>query len=144
MLLALLLGIFSIAGTGDLSGIEGHWFFYKKIFKGTEMPEPPSATLRLHFEFYGDGTNKLYWWHEGENDLCTRWGKYTWDGQWLNDEIVKVDPKNHPSCSRDPDMQLGKISKSPVWIENGELKLLLHIGDDDLIYVWRKVPAVNE
>ncbi len=141
MWLALLLSIFTFASASEPAPQEivGHWFFYKKVFRGSEMPEPPEATLRLHFEFYADGTNKLYWWHEGENDLCTRWGKYQWDGKDLVDEITKVDPKNHPSCSRDPDMQLGKISRTPVWIENGDMKLLLHIGDDDLIYVWKRL-----
>jgi hypothetical protein len=120
--------------------IEGHWQYYLKIFKGNEMPEPPEATLRLHFEFYPDGTNRLYWWHEGEDDLCSRTGRYRLEKGILIDEVIAVDPKNHGNCSRDPDMQLGKISRTPYELKKNQLILHLPFGDDTLLYVWKRIP----
>lgn len=117
----------------------GHWFYYKKIYQGKEMPEPPHATLRLYYEFRADGTSRLYWWHEGENDLCDREGRYTIEGNVIVEKTTKVDPNNHPSCSRDPDMQEGKTTRIPFRMKSDGLHLYLPFSDDFLIYVWRNV-----
>lgn len=116
----------------------GHWQFYKKIYRGIEMPEPPEATLRLHFEFYPDGTDRLFWWHEGEGDWCERIGKYSLEGQELVDEIVWVNPKNTMECARDPDMQKGRVTRTLISLEKGDLHFHLNLGDETLIYIWRK------
>lgn len=117
----------------------GHWFYYEKIFQGQPMPEPPEATLRLHFEFYADGTDRLYWWHEGEEDLCSRTGKYRLEKGELVDTVIAVDPDNHPSCGRDPDMQLGKTTRTPYSYVGGDLHLALPFGEDTLVYVWKRM-----
>ena len=120
--------------------IVGHWFYYKKIYKGTEMPEPPEATLRLHFEFYADGTDKLYWTHVGETDHCIRKGKYKFEKNELVDDVVWVDPDNSAECGRDPDMQQGKTTRTPIsFHENGDMWFHLFLGGDDLMYVWKRL-----
>lgn len=120
--------------------IVGHWLYYKKIYRGVEMPEPPEATLRLHFEFFSDGTDRLYWWHEGEGDLCERRGAWTMAGNTLHDRVTWVNPQNSVGCGRDPDMQVGRETASPVsFSENGDFLLYLVLGDDPLVYVWKKI-----
>ncbi len=119
--------------------ILGHWFFYKKIYLGHEMPEPPSATLRMHFEFEANGVSVLYWWHEGEGDFCRRRGKYSVQGSMLVDEVIWVDPDNSEKCSDDPDMQLGRKTKTPYYFRGPDLALKFHIGDEELDLVWKKL-----
>lgn len=121
--------------------IQGRWQFYKKIWDGIEMPEPPAATLRLFFEFSENKESRLYWWHEGEGDWCERKGEYSLQEGQLVDTITWVNPKNSRFCSNDPDMQLGRITRTPVSINNGDLWLHLHLGDDPLIFVWKKLPS---
>jgi len=125
------------------SPIVGHWFYYKKIFRQIEMPEPPGATLRLHFEFHEDGTSRLYWWREGESDWCERLGQYKLVGSILEDKITWVNPRNTRDCDRDPDMQLGRVTRTPVSFEGGDFHLHLHLGDDPLVYVWKKVEPIG-
>lgn len=142
--------LFLLAGVAFLSSAVaadrpvGKWLFYKKIYRGMEMPEPPEATLRLHFEFAEDGSSRLYWWHEGEGDRCERAGRYTLDGNVIVEEATWVNPKNHPDCARDPDMQTGKVTRTPYEIRGGDLWLTLPFSDESLIYVWRKLRLSGE
>jgi hypothetical protein len=55
------------------------------------------------------------------------------------DKVVWVNPKNHFTCSRDPDMQLGRVTRTPFRFVGGDLQLALPLGDDTLIYVWKRV-----
>ncbi len=130
--------------TGTAQALEkedlvGHWHFYKKIYKGMEMPEPPEATLRLEFEFTADGMNHLYWTHQGDTDICERRGNYFVKDDYLVDEIVWVNPKNSSDCAKDPDMQRGKRTITPISIKNKDLYLYMMLGDDPLIYIWKKI-----
>jgi hypothetical protein len=117
--------------------VEGHWLFYKKIYQGKEMPEPPSATLRMHFEFAANGDSKLWWWHEGEQDHCQRKGKWKTEDNLIVDEVTWVDPENTSECSKDPDMQNGKVNKTPFKFRGPDLSLELHLGDEPLEMVWK-------
>ncbi len=138
-LLALLL--FSpvlLAGTPSPS-VTGHWFFYKKIYQKQEMPEPPDASLRMHFEFTDEGQSLLYWWHEGENDFCRRHGEYFLTEGVIVDKVTWVDPENSRECGSDPDMQLGRITRTPYYFHNGDLAIRFHLGDEPLDLVWKKI-----
>ncbi len=126
---------------GVSPNVEGHWFFYKKVFRGIVMPEPPEATLRLHYSFTADGQSRLWWWHEGENDLCERKGEFRIEGNRIVDKITWVNPKNHRDCRADPDMQAGRTSSTEFSLsQEGDLQIHLSLGDDPLIYVWKKIP----
>lgn len=119
--------------------LPGHWQFYKKIFRGTEMPEPPSANLRMHFEFTEQGDSRLWWWHEGESDHCQRKGRWKLEENLLVDEVAWVDPENTPECAKDPDMQLGKVNRTPYKFRGPDLSLELHLGDEPLEMVWKRI-----
>jgi hypothetical protein len=118
--------------------IVGEWFYYKKIYRGVEMPEPPEATLRLYFSFSENGESRLWYWHEGEKDWCERKGQYQWEDNVLKDKIVWVNPKNSSHCSRDPDMQNGGTSTAPLAVMGEDLWLTVNVGDETLIYIWKK------
>lgn len=118
----------------------GAWHYYKKVYKGADMPEPPEATLRLYFNFYEDGTDRLFWTYEGTNDWCERSGKFTVEKNILKDEIVWVNPHNSAECDKDPDMQLGRIAETPISLApNGDLEIHLFIDQDPLLMVWKRL-----
>lgn len=124
--------------------VEGRWQFYKKIFKGQEMPEPPSATLRMFYEFTPQGESRLWWWHEGERDHCQRRGKFRVEGETLVDETTWIDPDNTMHCAQDPDMQPGKVSRTPFRFRGPDLSLELHINGEPLEMVWRRDPVIEK
>lgn len=120
--------------------LAGTWFYYEKIYDGNIIPEPADADLRLYFEFDGKGNDHLYWGYTDDpTQFCSRKGNYTWDGKTLQDHIIWVDPNNGGNCGRDPDMQLGRTSIAPLVLANGDLQLTVDLGDDTLIYVWKKI-----
>jgi hypothetical protein len=131
--------LFLWAEAGAASAVEGHWFFYKKIYQKQEIPEPPGATLRMHFEFSPAGESSLYWWHEGEGDYCRRTGKYAVDGGHIVDEVTWVDPRNSKHCGQDPDMQLGRRTRSSFYFHGPDLAIRFHLGDEPLDLVWKKI-----
>jgi len=122
--------------------ISGRWLFYKIIFRGQDRP-PFSDNLVLSFEFSPDGKSFLHWERTGENGFCERRGEYTYDGETLRDKIVWVNPKNNWDCGRDPDMQLGKETITPLKVIDGELHTELSLSGEALVYVWKKWDQEN-
>lgn len=144
-LLSLALWLASASAWGaNENSLVGRWGYFMKVYEGVEMPEGPDATLRLRFEFTADGESHLYWWHVGEGDHCARRGRYRVENDVLVDEIVWVDPKNNYACAQDPDMQLGRVTRTPISFDRGNLVTHLHLGDDDLLYVWKRLAQGEE
>lgn len=133
-LLMFCFGVEALAG----SSVEGRWRFYKKIYQGNEMPEAPGATLRMFFEYGEAGDSHLYWWHEGESDHCSRRGRYHIEAGHIVEEVTWVDPLNTFSCAQDPDMQLGRRTRTPYYFQGNDLALRFHLGDEPLDLIWRK------
>lgn len=133
----LLLLVLSVFASAD-SSLDGHWQYVAKVYQGVTMPEPPEASLRLHFEFH-DGISRLYWWHEGESDFCERLGKFDYVDGYLVDEVTWVNPRNTLECGRDPDMQQGRVSRTPVSFQDGQMVFHLVLGDEPLLYVWKRM-----
>jgi hypothetical protein len=134
--LLVLLGMPSHAA--DIPSIVGNWLYYKKVYQGQEIPEGPSATLRLHFDFTGDGQSHLYWWHEGDSDHCSRTGKYHIDGTNLVEDNLVIDPANTQDCSSDPDMQAKPSATTPISFRGDDLVIQFHLNSDPLDFVWKK------
>lgn len=135
----LLLSLEAFAGVPAATPVDGHWLFYKKLYQGQEMPEGPNATLRMHFEFLPDGESLLYWWHEGEDDFCRRRGRFTVEADQIVDEVTWVDPANARICADDPDMRLGRKTRTPYYFYGPDLALRFHLGDENLDFVWKKI-----
>jgi hypothetical protein len=141
LLFILSITLFPSLSKADTASLVGHWQFYKKVFQGQEMPEPPTATLHLHFEFTADGESSLYWWHESDGDHCARKGHYVVDGEVLRDEITWVDPKNTRDCSDDVDMQLGRKTSTPFFFSGPDLAIRFQLDGEPLDMVWKKIDS---
>jgi len=139
MKLLLVLSLFFNIALAEEQTIIGQWFYIAKIYQGIEIPEHPESTLRLHFDFSVDGQSRLYWWHQNEGDFCERIGKYRIEAGNLVDEVTWINPKNSPGCGLDPDMQLGRVTTTAISFRGSELLLHLYIGNEPLIYVWKKI-----
>ncbi|MGE3262761.1 MAG: hypothetical protein AB7K68_13345 [Bacteriovoracia bacterium] len=139
LFLLLLLALTGTEGALAESLLVGRWAYFMKIYDEQEMPEPPGATLRLRYEFSEAGISRLYWWHEGESDLCERRGHYRLELGILVDEVTWINPANSYGCSRDPDMQNGKITRTPISFENGNMLMRLQFGEEEIFYVWKKM-----
>lgn len=138
-ILLFLIALLPRPSMAEAPSIEGHWIFYKKIYLGQEIPEHPGATLRMHFEFSAAGESLLYWWHEGEDDLCRRRGEYSVEDGYLLERVTWVDPENAPHCSRDPDMQPGNSTRTPFYFHGRDLAIRFHLGNEPLDLVWKKI-----
>jgi hypothetical protein len=139
MLILFLQLILSPAAPAAQPTLVGHWVFFEKVYDGQEMPEPPTATLRMHFEFTAGGESRLYWWHEGDTDHCSRRGRYSVDGNTLVDEVTWVDPQNTRDCSDDPDMQPGRRTRTPFYFRGDNLAIRFQLDGSSLDMVWKKV-----
>lgn len=129
------------AQAADAPPIVGNWLYYKKIYDGRDIPEGPSATLRLHFDFTADGQSHLYWWHEGDSDHCSRTGKYHLEGENLVEESLVVDPNNTQDCASDPDMQPQDKVTTPISFMGEDLVIRFYLNNDPLDFVWKKLPS---
>lgn len=123
--------------------VVGHWFFHMKLYQGHQMPEPPDATLRLHFAFREGGESELWWWHEGEGDHCRRRGTYTVEATNIVEETTWIDPANTPLCGQDPDMQLGRKTRTPYYFYGDDLALRFQLADEPLDVIWKRLTEEN-
>lgn len=129
-----------IAQSADLTpqAIAGTWKYYKKIFRNSEILQPPNDDLRLYMSFTEDGQDRLFWTYDSQNEWCERSGTFRIEKDQLVDTITWINPHNSPSCAADPDMQLGQrvtpLSVSP----NGDLDLHLFLDDEPLVIVWKR------
>jgi hypothetical protein len=129
------------ADVNDNAQIYGTWLHYRVIYKGVER-DPFNPDLKLTYTFNSDGTDRLFWNRKGEEQrFCERQGNYTYENQILEDQVKWVNPANASECAQDPDMQLGKITKTPVVLKNGDMHLTMRLGEEELIYIWKLVPA---
>jgi hypothetical protein len=116
----------------------GTWLYKKLYFREQTMP-PMNPNLRLYFEFREDGTDRVYWRYEGEAGFCERLGRYRFEEGVLIDEITWVNPANAPGCSRDPDMQEGRKTRTPAEVhDSGEFWLHLSLSGEDLVYIFER------
>ncbi len=108
------------------------------IYRDEELP-PRDPELKINYTFFDDMHSRLYWKRDDEDGFCERFAQYVYQNEILSEKIIWVNPENDPSCSRDPDMQLGNHTQTPLKIKNDELYLYLKLSDEYLIYVWKRI-----
>lgn len=124
--------------------IWGKWKFIGYIYEG-RFQDPPNPNLVLTFEFLTDGTDLLHWHRTNEVGICERKGRFTYDGEFLIDQVYWINPENAFECNRDPDMVLGKKQITPLRKDNEKLYLDLPLSEQTLTYVWvRDTPSYQE
>lgn len=122
--------------------ILGHWqaigYFYQEQFV-----QPPDPQLTLTFDFYKDGTHRLYWKMKTEKTFCERKGTWRVEGDQLFVEVTWLNPKNGSQCSEDPDMHIGQKTQSKIRIKDSQLFVEIPFSDSVIIYVWNAIPVVQ-
>ncbi|MCB9073894.1 MAG: hypothetical protein H6623_09750 [Bdellovibrionaceae bacterium] len=126
----------------DADDIIGDWqavgYYYKDDYI---KPEDPKVILT--FSFHDDTTNQLFWKYKDESAFCERHGQWVVQDGILHDIVTWVNPENGPSCSSDPDMQLGQSTFTRFWREGDNLYLQIPLGEDFLVYVWQPLVTVT-
>lgn len=120
----------------------GLWLFTGLIYQGQQMPLP-NPQLKIYYEFQDTGTNSLRYFRDGEEGFCERRAAYEYSGEDLVQQVVWVNPQNALWCNQDTDMQLGNKSWSKAWIDNGHFHLTVPVGEENIIYVWSRVPTTT-
>lgn len=114
--------------------IIGQWQYTSYDYKGHNFPVDFDR-VNLKFTFSKDGISNLIWMKNTENVFCERNAEYalsTTNG--LFQKNIWVNPKNHISCSEDPDMRLGALSATQFHIEGDMLVLHLTLAGDPFYY----------
>lgn len=121
------------------NSVIGLWHFVEMEWNGNRMP-PRDPRLSLCFEFHSSGESRLYWTYDDGKTFCERKGVYSVSEGSILDEVVWVNPKNRSDCGDDPDMRKGRTSVTPYdWNENGQLRLTLPMGAEDIVYIWDRI-----
>lgn len=128
------------AAESSAAAVLGSWQFHKILYRDGEHP-PFNPDLILIFEFHPDGTDRLFWTRRNQHGFCERKGRYSWSAETslLQDEVIWSNPGNSPECARDPDMLVGRRTETRLEAFGDELRLWLYVGDEPLIYVWRRL-----
>ncbi|MFN7729742.1 MAG: hypothetical protein ACK5P7_11350 [Bdellovibrio sp.] len=137
--LSLVLGFSPMLSADTPAAIFGTWEFTSIRYQGQVRPRP-NPDLVLRFEFFGDGTNRLHWTRIGERGFCERKARFTVQNGLLIQEVFWVNPNNGADCGRDPDMQMGSKSQTPLHLTQDTLETELNLGDETLTYIWTRVP----
>lgn len=120
--------------------IVGSWKAIGYFYEG-QFVQPEDPQLTLTFDFYADGTHRLYWKMKTDKFFCERKGLWRVEGDQLFMEVTWVNPESGSSCFQDPDMQMGKKTQSRIEVKNNQLLLEIPFSDSVIIYVYDFIPV---
>jgi len=132
-ILALILAA-PVMGATSQQPLMGTWHFTEIIYRGVRQPRPNPA-LHLFWKFDENARETLHWDHSDGAGFCERTARFEVVDGTLLEEVLAVNYENDPSCSSDPDMQVGRVSANPIQIYSHEIQLSLSLGDEQIIYV---------
>lgn len=118
-----------------MASLLGLWLFTGIIYQNQESPRP-NPDLIMTFHFQDGGRNVLHYHRKNETGFCERESRYSFDGDILYQEVIRVNPQNASYCSSDKDMQLGSISLTPIERVGDRLLMHLNLGDEAFTYIW--------
>lgn len=121
--------------------LQGEWKYEELIYQGHRIPRP-DPNLNLTWTFYSNGTERLYW-DRGGQDFCERFCRFKYEDGLLSENIFAINPDNAFECQKDTDMQAGRQTQSKLDIASTELLLHVPLGDEEIIYVLKKVPGIK-
>ncbi|NJL24387.1 MAG: hypothetical protein HC902_03895 [Calothrix sp. SM1_5_4] len=132
----------SMAGAGlhaDMTDdILGDWRYDGFIYEGKRYPHP-NPDLVLTFTFYPNGTNRLNWVRKSQDVTCERKADYSLNPEGkLKQKVTWLNPRNHSSCSQDPDMQLGRETEDRIYIHDDEMGIYMDLNNSELIYLLKR------
>lgn len=115
----------------------GEWKYEELIYQGQRI-QRPDPNLNLTWTFFSNGTERLFW-NRGGKDFCERFASFKFEAGILFENSFAVNPGNASECNKDPDMQTGRQTQSKLNITDTELLLHVPLGDEEIIYVLKKV-----
>ena len=124
--------------TDEAQVLWGNWQFHRYILNGETNPIP-NPQLVLQYEFFANGTNRLFWTRKNEPGICERQALYHYQDELIHQEVVWVNPENAVGCSNDVDMQLGQKSTARLKRVGEFLHLYIPFSGDDFIYVLKRI-----
>ncbi|KYG65711.1 hypothetical protein AZI86_01140 [Bdellovibrio bacteriovorus] len=117
-----------------MNSLIGLWLFTSIIYHDTPAPRP-NPDLMMTFKF-SESESVLHYYRKNQPGFCERTATYTYDGQTLHQTITAVHEGNADFCDKDPDMQMGAVSETPVVLKDGKIHMQLKLGEEDITYIW--------
>ncbi len=117
-----------------MNSIIGLWLFASIIYRETPAPRP-NPDLMMTFKF-SETENILHYYRNNQTGFCERTATYTYDGKNLHQTVTSVNEGNADFCAKDPDMQMGAVTDTPVTVVDGKIHMQLRLGEEDIIYIW--------
>lgn len=136
----LLLGLGAIPAHS--SSVVGEWSYDGFFYDGHRYPNP-NPDLSLTFTFRENGISRLYWERTDESGFCEREALYELRGEFLYQKVIWLNPKNLPSCSKDPDMHMGQETESRFEVNTEELRLFFDLNGKEFIYILKSATTYN-
>ena len=118
--------------------IIGQWLYIGYTYQD-EFHSPIDDSLELIFSFESNGSDDLIWRYKDSMGKCHRRGEYIIENSILIDKIVWVDPDNMNACGSDPDMQIGRITMTPVEIVGDRLLMKLELSGEPFVYTLQRL-----
>ncbi|MFN3698460.1 MAG: hypothetical protein ACK4VO_13575 [Pseudobdellovibrio sp.] len=135
LILATSLNLFAYVGVDSLIG---RWSYVGFHYQGNYF-QKPNPDLHVTFEFEQNNKVKLSWVRDDDGSHCTRIADYSIIDSVIHQTVVWVDPENSFGCSSDPDMVLGKTSKTTYSVSENVLNLYLSLNGEELVYVLNRL-----
>lgn len=121
-----------------MNSLIGIWMYASLIYQGHPISRP-DPSLQMYYTFESESINEIFYYRSGEKGFCKRKAKYTILKDEILQTVISVDENNADFCAQDTDMQIGNVSSAKFEIENNSLMLHLPLGDETIIYVWKKL-----
>ena len=121
----------------------GEWKYVAFEYEGETQPLP-NPDLDLRFIFSID-TVLLKWHYEREDEFCESLSEYDLrENNWMYQKVFWLNPNNHSSCAKDPDMKLGKESLTHYSCPENKFFLDLELGGKPFVLVLEKITNTKE
>ena len=122
------------SATGSDSDIVGNWHYDGFFYQDHRYPKP-DADLNVEFTFNADHTERLYWKRTSETGFCERKANWEFANGILKQEVTWINPANDPSCAKDPDMQMPRVTQNKVELYGAQFNMHMDLNGQDFIYI---------
>lgn len=134
-MIALLMAMSLFAGDHKLVGT---WHYVAYRYADNTLPVQSGVDLRFRFDDSGEAA--LRWTYGDENEFCQRSAVFNTNVTGvIYQHVTSVDPLNHSSCVKDPDMQLGRETYTKYNFEAEHLLMELSLSGEPFTYIFERI-----
>ncbi len=119
----------------QLNPLVGSWIYSEVIYQNIRQPIF-NKDLKIIWTFFDNGSERLYW-SRDDSGFCERFASYKVKENSLLEEVWAINPNNMSECGRDPDMQVGKKTSTPILFFENEIWLIFNLGEETLTYILK-------